>query len=65
MPDGVIGLLMQGGHVLHHGGADDEDLLRALNLQEQAELERMLKVLLDDWKMRMSAGRPEHKHCGR
>ena len=44
MPDGVIGLLMQCGHVLHHGGADDEDLLRALNLQEQAELERMLKV---------------------
>ena len=44
MPDGVIGLLMQCGHALHHGGADDEDLLRALNLQEQAELERMLKV---------------------
>lgn len=64
MPDGVIGLLMQCGHVLHHGGADDQDLLQVLKLQEQAELERILKILLDDWKMRMPAGRPEHKHCG-
>lgn len=52
LPDGPLGLLMQCGHVLHHGGTTGENLLSALTLQEQAELERMLKVLLADWENR-------------
>lgn len=61
MPGGVLGLLMQCGHILHHGGANGVDL-SALNPQEQKELERMLTVLLNSWKNRMPADMPEHKH---
>ena len=61
LPGGALGLLMQCGHFLHHGGADGADL-SALNPQEQAELERLLTVLLTDWKNRKSAEMPEHHH---
>ncbi|MDO5546073.1 MAG: hypothetical protein Q4F81_09690 [Eubacteriales bacterium] len=53
MPEGPLGLLMQCGHVLHHGGASGEGLLRALSAEEQTELERLLGLLLEDWKTRM------------
>lgn len=56
MPGGALGLLMQCGHFLHHGGADGADL-SALNPAEQAELERLLAVLLTDWKKRMPSER--------
>lgn len=59
---GPIGYLRQCGHMLHHGGANGEDLLAALDAQEQAELERLLGKLLEDWKARMPAGRKEHRH---
>lgn len=62
MPGGPIGALMQCGHFLHHGGMQTPDLLSALNSQEQAELERLLNVLLADWKNRTPAGAPVHKH---
>lgn len=58
---GALGLLMQCGHFLHHGGADGADL-SALNPAEQAELERLLAVLLADWKKRMPSERPDHRH---
>lgn len=61
MPGGTLGLLMQCGHFLHHSGADGADL-SALNATEQAELERLLTVLLTDWKNRKSAEVPEHHH---
>ncbi len=62
MPDGPLGLLMQCGHFLHHGGADGENLLGALSPDEQAELERLLTNLLHDWKKRMPAKGHEHSH---
>ncbi len=65
MPEGPLGLLMQCGHVLHHGGAGGEDLLRALNAGEQAELERLLTALLNDWKGRIPAEGHKHGHHGR
>ena len=52
---------LQCGHFLHHGGADEADL-SALNPAEQAELERLLTVLLTDWKKRMPSERPDHRH---
>ena len=61
MPGGALGLLMQCGHFLHHGGADGADL-SALNPAEQAELERLLAVLLTDWKNKGSNEMPEHHH---
>lgn len=65
MPEGPLGILMQCGHFLHHGGADGENLLGSLSPDEQVELERLLTVLLDDWKKRMSAVGHEHSHYGR
>lgn len=62
LPSGPIGLLRQCGHLLHHGGAAGDNLLAALNEQEQAELERLLEKLLSDWKSRMPAGGQEHRH---
>lgn len=59
MPQGPIGLLMQCGHMLHHGGAEG-DLLAALNEQEQAELERLLGKLVADWKAKAPAGHHGH-----
>lgn len=61
MPSGALGLLMQCGHFLHHGGANGADL-SALNTQEQAELERLLTVLLTDWKNRKGTETTEHQH---
>lgn len=61
MPGGALGLLMQCGHILHHGGAEGADL-SALNDQEQAELERLLTVLLSDWKNRKGTEAVEHRH---
>lgn len=60
MPKGPVGLLMQCGHILHHGGAEGDDLLSALDAQEQAELERLLGKLLDSWKSKMPAGHHGH-----
>lgn len=62
MPGGALGLLMQCGHFLHHGGAGEEDLLSALSHQKQEELEQLLTVLLKDWKKRIPAQRDEHRH---
>lgn len=62
MPAGPIGLLRQCGHMLHHGGAAGEDLLAALNEQEQQELERLLGKLLEDWKARGNASGQAHSH---
>lgn len=66
MPDGPIGLLQQCGHVLHHGGVGGDDPLRALSAQERAELERLLSLLLADWKTRagaaMPSAHPGHHH---
>ncbi len=61
MPEGALGLLMQCGHVLHHGGAANADL-SALNPEEQTELERLLTVLLTDWKSRMPGEARKHGH---
>lgn len=61
MPSGALGLLMQCGHVLHHGGVEDAGL-SALNDQERVELERLLTVLLTDWKNRKGTEMPEHHH---
>lgn len=58
MPGGALGLLMECGHFLHHGGGD----LSALSEREQTELERLLTVLLADWKSRRSAEMPERRH---
>ena len=60
-PSGPIGLLRQCGHMLHHGGASGEDLLRALTPGEQAELERLLGILAADWQSRCPAGKSEHR----
>lgn len=62
MPSGPLGLLMQCGHFLHHGGAAVEDLLSALKPQEQAELERLLMVLLTDWENRIPAEMEGHRY---
>lgn len=61
LPGGALGMLMKCGHFLHHGGADGADL-SALNAGEQAELERLLTVLLTDWENRTGAEAPEHRH---
>ena len=61
MPDDPIGLLRQCGHILHHGGLDSETALSALSQEEQTELSRMLKILLQDWKGYMSE-KPNHQH---
>ena len=63
-PSGVIGLLRQCGHLLHHGGVSGEDLLSCLNAKEQAELERLLGTLLADWSARMSANAEDPHHRG-
>lgn len=60
LPEGPVGLLRQCGHLLHHGGVGGGDLLKALSAEEQAELERLLTVLLADWKTRQPAGGPHH-----
>lgn len=52
---GPIGQLRQCGHLLHHGGVGGDDLLSALNPQEQSELERLLGTLLADWKARTNS----------
>lgn len=61
MPGGAMGLLTQCGHFLHHSGAGGVDL-SALNSQDQAELERLLDILLTDWKRAASTEIPEHRH---
>lgn len=53
IPEGPIGTLMRCGHILHMGDVEGEDLLSALSADEQAELDRMLGVLLADWKERI------------
>lgn len=58
MPSGPIGQLRQCGHLLHHGGISGDDLLSALNTQEQAELERLLGTLLADWNARANTDAP-------
>lgn len=52
MPSGPISQLRQCGHLLHHGSVTGNDLLSSLNAQEQEELERLLGILLADWKAR-------------
>lgn len=54
--DSPLDLLQKCGFVLHHGNLEQEDALSALNTQERAELERILSVLLADWKKRMPDG---------
>ena len=44
---GVIGLLRQCGHLLHHGKADAADFLSKLTQEEQEVLEKLLKKLMD------------------
>ena len=64
LPGGALGLLMQCGHVLHHSGAAAD--LSALNPQEQAELERLLTILLADWKDKApSEGHGRRGHHGK
>ncbi len=64
MPKGPVGQLRQCGHLLHHGGVSGDDLLSALNPREQAELERLLGILLADWNTRANTDEPE-SHGGR
>ena len=59
---GPVGLLEKCGFVLHHGGIDPENALSALTAGEQAELERMLSVLLKDWKKNMPEDMGRHHH---
>lgn len=61
MPGGAIGLLLRCGHFLHHGGVKGADV-SALNPQEQAELERLLTILLTDWEKRVPSEMPAHTH---
>ncbi len=56
MSQGIIGQLRQCGHILHHGGVSGDDLLSALNPQEQSELERLLNILIADWNTRADKG---------
>ena len=44
--DSVIVLLRKCGHLLHHGGAQDLDVLTAA---EKAALEGLLQKVLDSW----------------
>lgn len=62
MPAGAAGLLQKCGHVLHHGGIEPEGALSVLTAEEQAELERLLSILLSDWKKRMPEGAVKHHH---
>lgn len=64
MPAGPIGLLQKCGHLLHHGGVEMEEALRALTDKEQKELERLLPVLLDDWQKNQPEGARKHHHHG-
>lgn len=64
MPKGPIGQLRQCGHLLHHGGVSGDDLLSALNSQEQAELERLLGTLLADWQARANSESHRGHHHG-
>ncbi|MBD5475022.1 MAG: hypothetical protein HDR17_03410 [Lachnospiraceae bacterium] len=45
-PEGVIGLLMQCGHRLHHGTVEADELLSKLTVEEQKVLEGLLTKLL-------------------
>lgn len=62
LPAGPVGLLQKCGFVLHHGSLDPDTVLSALSGQEQAELERLLSILLADWEKRMPEGLPKHHH---
>lgn len=62
MPAGPLGLLQKCGFVLHHGEIRQDEALSALTREEQAELERLLSVLLADWEKRMPEGIPRHHH---
>ena len=60
-PAGPLGLLQRCGSALHHGHIGEEEALSVLTEQEQAELERLLSVLLADWEKRMPQGRGRHE----
>ena len=60
LEDGPIGLLRQCGHILHHSGICGEDALSALNPADQQELNRMLEILLQDWKTRIPLKSERH-----
>lgn len=59
---GPVKLLQRCGHILHHGGIDPKNALTALTAQEQAELERLLSVLLADWQKNGSEEQLGHHH---
>lgn len=63
---GPLGLLRQCGHMLHHGGVDSGEALSALTVEEQKELERLLGLLLADWRARAprNADGNHHGHHG-
>lgn len=62
MTSGPVGLLEKCGFVLHHGGIKPEEAMSALTAEEQAELERLLPMLLEDWQKRMPEGMKKHHH---
>jgi len=62
---GPLGLLRQCGHMLHHGGVDSGEALSSLTVEEQKELERLLGLLLADWKAKAPQDEGgHHRHHG-
>ena len=61
MQSSLIELLQTCGHILHYGDLDSEDALSALSQEEQAELSRMLGILLQDCETHIFE-MPEHWH---